>query len=750
MRKVLALALIASATLLCGSAPAMSENTRPLTGRGADNLTAFARLLSYVRFFHPSDEAASADWNRVAVAGIEAVEEAADPASLARALEGFFRPVAPTVRVFPEGQRPEIPRALRTPAGASPSRIVAWRHYGGQLDATVRTFYSARIDNLTPSFGTLVQAVAPGDLRGRRVLLRARVRAEMKPEGRFQLGLRVDLPGGRPGFLDNMADRPLRTTDWRTVDIKGEVAPDAERIVVLAVLTGEGRVWLDEVSLGPVEGKGGKLLANPGFDEGEPGTEPPGWYFPYEESIRTGYHLELRRGEPCLQGGCVELFSDELAALPQLPRPEEVLAVSLGGGISALLPTTLYADARGTLPRPGAGSPPPSWSGADPLPDTRNNRLAALLLAWGILAHFHPTLDIPADDWAAALRSTLPEAAAAGDREAYRRAVLRLLTLVRDPVANDYTHREDPELRRPPLEWEWIEDHLVITAAPRGNPAIRRGDVVLEIDGKPAGESLAATEAIVSAATPPARRALALIYLSAGPPESSVSLRLEHPGEPATAVTLKREERGGTPLDLPPPITEPRRGILCVDLKRLDDAELERQLSRLAAARGVVFDLRGFTRVSAGLLLSHLTSRRLDTLTWQIPVYQQPDRQRLLFLHSVTRIEPRAPRITARIAFLADARTFQNSERMLETIAAYSLGEIVGADTAGNVGNPNWSDLPGGWTVTWTGRRGLKHDGKTLLNGTGVQPTVPAARTLRGIAEGRDEVLERAVEIVSR
>src|SRR6185295_12687584 len=184
---------------------------------------------------------------------------------------------------------------------------------------------------------------APGDLRGRRVRLRARVRAEMKPNGRLQLGLRVDRPGGQPGFLDNMADRPLRTTDWRTIEIEGDVAPDAERIVVLAVLTGEGRAWLDEVSLepvqGPARGQTAGVLANSGFDEGEPGTEPPGWYFPYEESIRTGYHLELRRGEPCLQGGCIELFSDELAAPPRLPRPEEPLEVDLGGGVSALLPT---------------------------------------------------------------------------------------------------------------------------------------------------------------------------------------------------------------------------------------------------------------------------------------------------------------------------------------------------------------------------------------------------------------------------
>lgn len=149
------------------------------------------------------------------------------------------------------------------------------------------------------------------------------------------------------------------------------------------------------------------------------------------------------------------------------------------------------------------------------------------------------------------------------------------------------------------------------------------------------------------------------------------------------------------------------------------------------------------------LLVSHLTPKTLDALTWEVPVFERPDRQNPGVLRSVNRVEPRAPRLTARLAFLADARTFQNSERLLETIAHGRWGEIVGAPTAGNVGNPNWSDLPGGWTIAWTGRRALKHDG-TLLNGVGIQPTVPVERTLRGAVAGRDEVIERGLELVGR
>src|SRR3954470_5947708 len=180
-------------------APLSAQPPRPLSQRGTANLTAFARLLALVRFFHPSDAVAAADWNRVAVAGIGAVEGAEDPTALARALEGFFRPLAPTLRVYPQGQRPEeMPAELLPPDGPGPFKTVAWRHFGGHFDSPSKIYTSERIDDRSPpGFGTLVQAIVPGDLRGTRVRLRADLRAEVQPGGFAQLGLRVDRAGGR-------------------------------------------------------------------------------------------------------------------------------------------------------------------------------------------------------------------------------------------------------------------------------------------------------------------------------------------------------------------------------------------------------------------------------------------------------------------------------------------------------------------------------------------------------------------------
>src|SRR5262249_47939825 len=95
------------------------EAPRPLTERGLDNVVAFTRLLGYVRYFHPGDEATKTDWEEFAVRGMRAVEAAPDAGALAGTLTTLFQPVAPTLRVYPASlaAAPPLP-AL--PAGAKP------------------------------------------------------------------------------------------------------------------------------------------------------------------------------------------------------------------------------------------------------------------------------------------------------------------------------------------------------------------------------------------------------------------------------------------------------------------------------------------------------------------------------------------------------------------------------------------------------------------------------------------------------
>src|SRR5579871_2194702 len=99
------------------------------------------------------------------------------------------------------------------------------------------------------TFGNLMQRFAAGRYRGQRVRLRAAVRLEAPPgEGQTMLWLRVDRPKGQMGFFDNMADRPITASDWRSYEIVGDVADDAVAVNFGLILLGKGKAWIDDVS----------------------------------------------------------------------------------------------------------------------------------------------------------------------------------------------------------------------------------------------------------------------------------------------------------------------------------------------------------------------------------------------------------------------------------------------------------------------------------------------------------------------
>jgi C-terminal processing protease CtpA/Prc len=112
-------------------------------------------------------------------------------------------------------------------------------------------------------------------------------------------------------------------------------------------------------------------------------------------------------------------------------------------------------------------------------------------------------------------------------------------------------------------------------------------------------------------------------------------------------------------------------------------------------------------------------------------------------------IQPSSPRLRARIVFLSGGGAISYAESTLGVVEAYRLGDIVGEASAGTNGNVNAFTLPGGYFVGWTGMLVQKRDG-TPHHGVGILPTVPVSPTVAGIRAGRDEVLERAIDLVKQ
>src|SRR5262249_11213948 len=94
-----------------------------------------------------------------------------------------------------------------------------------------------------------------------------------------------------------------------------------------------------------------------------------------------------------------------------------------------------------------------------------------------------------------------------------------------------------------------------------------------------------------------------------------------------------------------------------------------------------------------------------------------------------------------------DGRAVSYAETFMALVARGRLGPIVGGPTSGTNGGVNVYVLPDGTRLSWTAQKARKLDG-SWHHGIGVQPTGLVQRAIKAIAEGRDEMIEKALELI--
>jgi C-terminal processing protease CtpA/Prc len=193
-------------------------------------------------------------------------------------------------------------------------------------------------------------------------------------------------------------------------------------------------------------------------------------------------------------------------------------------------------------------------------------------------------------------------------------------------------------------------------------------------------------------------------------------------------------------------------GIYYVDMIRATMADIDAVMPQLAAAPGVVFDVRGHPN-GAHLVLAHLLTRPDDSRAWMNVAHViRPDHVPAATPSWDTLgwgLPVLEPHIAGRVAFLINADTASYGESIMGLVEHYKLGAIVGSPTAGANGNFVQITEPTGCSSVFTGMRVVKSDG-SRFHLVGIQPTIPAAPTIAGVAAGRDEVLEAALAYVRR
>jgi hypothetical protein len=457
----------------------------------------------------------------------------------------------------------------------------------------------------------------------------------------------------------------------------------------------------------------------------------------FSERVKHALSAKLSEGEPAI-GECLT------TRLVTLGNPA-------ASGVWLRMPIVLYVDEHGTLPRPSL-SFSPSQNAPDLTADSRAVRLAGVIVAWNVLRHHYPYFDVVRDDWTAALGEALKSAATDADSAAFQFTLERLVAHLHDGHGGVSGRSLGAFARFSlPLVIVFVGDEPIVLnavgdAVPKG---VRPGDALVSIDGKPVAEFVEEARLHESAATTGyfhsrAARRIARRFTSDPVPVVLRSPDSKEHTATLTPVTFDRipPERSG------PIISEPKPGVWYIDLDRATDKDLTAAMPSLAKATGIVFDMRGYPNNFSMGLLGHLTDAPVLCARWEIPLADRPDQDKLTFDHSRWNLPPLKPRLAARVAFITDGRAISAAETFLGIVEAYKLAEIVGEPTAGTNGNVNTISLPGGFTIAFTGMKVLKHDG-SQHHGIGIVPTVPAHRTIAGIAAARDEMLEKAIEVVS-
>jgi C-terminal processing protease CtpA/Prc len=423
----------------------------------------------------------------------------------------------------------------------------------------------------------------------------------------------------------------------------------------------------------------------------------------------------------------------------------------IGGNLFARIPLTLETDEQGTIPRADTGDLERLRAALDALVRAplsggdEGVRLGDVVIAWNVFQHFYPYFDVVKVDWDDVLTRSLGRALSDRTEDEFLRTLGWLVARLDDGHGGVY-HALQRKLGRPPFGVEWVENKAVVTAS--RDASFKRGDVVLAVDGKKAEDILKQEEEYLSGSPQWKRfRSTSQFGLGTAGTKSLAKLRR---GREVLEVPFERTVQAPV-SDTPgiPPIDKLEDGVLYVDLSRASWEDINARIQELAAARGVIFDLRGYPKGNHRVLCHLLTEPDTSSAWMKIPLVVLPDREGWTYQDEGWHLPTAEPRIGGRVVFMTDGRAISYAESSLSFVEHYKLGEIVGEPTAGANGNVNSFALPGGYSVSWTGMKVVKHDG-SQHHTIGIQPTVPCRRTVAGVAARRDELLEKALEVINK
>jgi len=371
---------------------------------------------------------------------------------------------------------------------------------------------------------------------------------------------------------------------------------------------------------------------------------------------------------------------------------------------------------------------------------------------------------VPDLDWDKVLEEYLPRVMDAKSDEEYARLMESCSALLKDGHTSVWiSHYHGTS--SPSIEVQLLQGKAIIVAVGERNDVAKLdpGDEITHVDGRSVQEIL--EEDIypyVSAGSSQRRDQEAYAKLLEGPTDSQVSLRVRRLNGTEDEIKVMRRA-GRTTRGMPGrgatfEYKELPGGIAYVYIGSFADKGIVTQFDEafddIRKAQGLLIDVRDNGGGSSSIgyqVIGPLTDKPLATSRWKtrkyMPSFRAWGEEEEWYEGTHDPVQPRGDDpFLGPVVVLSNVGTVSAAEDFLIPLHASGRATLVGGRTAGTTGQPLIIKFPGGAAAICT-KWDSYPDGREFV-GVGVIPDVEIYPTPQDIADGRDLVLEKGIEVL--
>lgn len=380
--------------------------------------------------------------------------------------------------------------------------------------------------------------------------------------------------------------------------------------------------------------------------------------------------------------------------------------------------------------------------------------LLTLFRLWNVIEYYAPNRSLTLHPWEEVLTSYIPRMGVETDPVRFSRLYFRLIRELNDghayaPIEMLFGQRMLPVW---PLQAEGC-----LFVGYSGDSLLERGDEVVAIDGEPISERLELLREYALRSNEASLRQ-ALRYYGLCTRRDTAEVVRRRAGAYDTLRVATVPYGSVSPLYDPVQLEQPPFRLLADSVGYIYAGTFSREhlaqvVQTLPRTRALIIDLRTYPLKVDGALIALIgQSLRTESVVVRQALYQTLALPGLFYRQEQWLFEDFgevAARCTepykGRVILLVDEMTQSNPEFQAMAFQSCPQTQTIGSPTSGANGSIVWIPLPGQLT-SFSGIGVLYPDG-TQPQTVGVRLDVEVLPTAEGLQAGRDEVLERALEL---